>query len=75
VSAETFLSERDHAEAMFNENGLRYANEASDYGWSYFTGNCGACGDSECHPGRLCDRPRCQRCPSRKDRSAPGAES
>lgn len=58
---------RERAERMYEEDPLRYANEASDYGWSVITGMCGGCGSEECHPGQTCRRgEHCDRCPTRK---------
>lgn len=58
------MSGRERAETMLEEEPLRYASEASDYGWSVLTGMCGGCGSDKCHNGP-CDGEHCQRCPDR----------
>lgn len=58
--------ERERAQRMYDEDPLRYANEASDYGWSVITGFCGGCGEEECHPGETCQGGHCNRCPTRE---------
>lgn len=58
-------SSRERAERMYEDDPLRYANEASDHGWSVITGMCGGCGTEECHSG-ACRGGHCDRCPTRK---------
>jgi hypothetical protein len=60
------------ARAAYDENPLRYASEATDYGWSVITGACGGCGSIGCHEGPCTVGvwDECDRCPERSGGAA-----